>query len=65
MGIWECDSLGGRNAVNLRFAVTADGVIRPAVAPDHALTPYGDDGLDLAPDTGRTDQLWRAGAGPA
>ncbi|MFF3709577.1 ricin-type beta-trefoil lectin domain protein [Streptomyces phaeochromogenes] len=65
VGIWECDSLGGRNAVNLRFAVTADGVIRPAVAPDHALTPYGDDGLDLAPDTGRTEQLWRAGAGPA
>ncbi|MFD9437661.1 ricin-type beta-trefoil lectin domain protein [Streptomyces sp. NPDC060006] len=65
VGVWECDSLDGSNGANLRFAVTASGVLRPAVAPDHALTPSGDDGLDLAPDTGRTEQRWRAGAGPA
>jgi hypothetical protein len=66
VGIWECDSVDGPNGKNLRFAVTADGVLRPAIAPDHAVTPHDGDGLDLAPDAGpRADQRWRAGAGPA
>ncbi|MGP4050338.1 ricin-type beta-trefoil lectin domain protein [Streptomyces sp. 2A115] len=65
MGIWECDSVDGRNGQNLRFAVTAAGVIRPAIAADQALTPDGGEGLDLSPDTGRAEQRWRAGAGPA
>ncbi|MEU9185240.1 ricin-type beta-trefoil lectin domain protein [Streptomyces sp. NPDC048484] len=62
VGIWECESLDGRNGPNLRFAVTSTGVLRPAIAPDHALTPSGADKLDLAPDTGGRGQRWRAGA---
>ncbi|PSM44157.1 ricin-type beta-trefoil lectin domain protein [Streptomyces dioscori] len=62
VGIWECASLNGHNGPNLRFAVTSKGALRPAIAPDHALTPTGNNTLDLAPDTGGTIQRWRAGA---
>ncbi|MEV0221178.1 RICIN domain-containing protein [Streptomyces sp. NPDC050704] len=65
VGIWECDSVDGSNGQNLRFAVTAAGVIRPGIAPDHALTPAGGEGLALSPDTGQAEQRWRAGAAPA
>jgi hypothetical protein len=64
VGIWECQSVYGSHGQNLRFTVDSSGVIRPAIAPDHAVTPYGD-GLVLSPDQGRADQRWRAGAGPA
>ncbi|QEU86129.1 RICIN domain-containing protein [Streptomyces viridosporus] len=62
VGIWTCDSVDGRNGQNLRFAVDAHGVIRPAIAPDRAVTPAGGDALALAGETGRADQRWRAGA---
>ncbi|MFG2379879.1 ricin-type beta-trefoil lectin domain protein [Streptomyces avermitilis] len=61
VGIWECGAVYGRNGRNLRFTVDAEGVIRPAVAPDHAVTPYGG-ALSLVPAEGRADQRWRAGA---
>ncbi|MFI1411692.1 RICIN domain-containing protein [Streptomyces sp. NPDC020707] len=61
VGIWECASLDGHNGPNLRFAVTKTGAISPAIAPDHALTPTGDNNLDLSPDTGASVQRWRAG----
>ncbi|MEU2596346.1 RICIN domain-containing protein [Streptomyces hirsutus] len=62
VGIWECDSVDGRNGQNLRFAVDARGVIRPAVAPDHAVTAAGSGSVSLGGEAGRTDQRWRAGA---
>ncbi|WP_432056166.1 ricin-type beta-trefoil lectin domain protein [Streptomyces sp. bgisy022] len=62
VGIWECDSVDGRNGQNLRFAVDARGVIRPAIAPGHALTPSGGDAVSLVAETGRADQRWRAGS---
>ncbi|MFI6008554.1 ricin-type beta-trefoil lectin domain protein [Streptomyces sp. NPDC051243] len=62
VGIWTCDSVYGRNGQNLRFAVDSRGVIRPGIAPDHALTPDGDKSLSLWPETGREEQRWRAGA---
>ncbi|GAB2790923.1 RICIN domain-containing protein [Streptomyces chlorus] len=62
VGIWECDSVDGRNGQNLRFAVDARGVIRPAIAPDHAVTAAGDGSVSLGREAGRTDQRWRAGA---
>ncbi|MEV0693529.1 ricin-type beta-trefoil lectin domain protein [Streptomyces sp. NPDC050388] len=62
VGIWECDSVHGRNGQNLRFAVDARGVIRPAIAPGHAVTPAGGDSVSLAGEAGRADQRWRAGA---
>ncbi|CAL9542148.1 ricin-type beta-trefoil lectin domain protein [Streptomyces sp. enrichment culture] len=62
VGVWECDSVDGRNGQNLRFAVDTRGVIRPAVAPDHAVTPAGGGLLALAREAGRADQRWRAGA---
>ncbi|MGQ4384999.1 ricin-type beta-trefoil lectin domain protein [Streptomyces sp. SAS_270] len=61
VGIWECRSVYGGNGMNLRFTVDGDGVIRPAIAPDHAVTPYGY-GLMLTWDQGRDDQRWRAGS---
>ncbi|MFD6326559.1 ricin-type beta-trefoil lectin domain protein [Streptomyces sp. NPDC058442] len=61
VGIWECDSVDGRNGQNLRFAVDARGVIRPAIAPDHAVTPAGGGSVSLAGEAGRADQRWRAG----
>nr|WP_051371136.1 RICIN domain-containing protein [Streptomyces sp. 142MFCol3.1] len=61
VGIWECDSVYGSHGQNLRFSVDGDGVIRPAVAPDHAVTPDGY-GLALLTAGGGEDQRWRAGA---
>ncbi|MFF4804856.1 ricin-type beta-trefoil lectin domain protein [Streptomyces sp. NPDC001351] len=62
VGIWTCDSVYSRNGQNLMFMVDADGVIRPAIAIETALTPYGDDGLSLRPLDGGAEQRWRAGA---
>ncbi|MGW1956343.1 ricin-type beta-trefoil lectin domain protein [Streptomyces sp. NPDC001920] len=62
LGIWECASVYGRNGQNLRFAVDARGVIRPGIAPDHAVTPDEDGSLSLVRETGRENQRWRAGA---
>lgn len=61
VGIWECSSVYGSNGQNLRFTVDSRGEIRPGIAPDHVVTPYGD-GLVLAYDQGRDDQRWRAGS---
>ncbi|WP_432188249.1 ricin-type beta-trefoil lectin domain protein [Streptomyces sp. Tue6028] len=61
VGIWECDSVYGSHGQNLRFTVDGDGVIRPAIAPDHAVTPDGY-GLALFTAEGGDDQRWRAGA---
>jgi len=61
VGIWECSSVYGSNGQNLRFTVDSRGEIRPEIAPDHVVTPYGD-GLVLAYDQGRDDQRWRAGS---
>jgi hypothetical protein len=63
VGIWECDSVYGGNGQNLRFTVDSDGVIRPAIAIETALTPYDGDGLSLQPLSGGAEQRWRAGAG--
>ncbi|MET9407118.1 ricin-type beta-trefoil lectin domain protein [Streptomyces sp. NPDC002935] len=62
VGIWECSSLDGDHGDNLRFTVDDDGVIRPAVAIETAVTPDGDGGLSLVPLNGGTGQRWRAGA---
>lgn len=62
LGIWTCDSVYGPNGQNLRFAVDSRGVIRPGIAPDHAVAPSGDGSLGLERETGRQDQRWRAGA---
>ncbi|MFG3010541.1 ricin-type beta-trefoil lectin domain protein [Streptomyces cinerochromogenes] len=62
VGIWECDSVYGRNGVNLRFAVDPDGTIRPYIAIETAVTPDGRYGVDLRPLDGERDQRWRAGA---
>ncbi|MFE9442567.1 ricin-type beta-trefoil lectin domain protein [Streptomyces sp. NPDC006602] len=62
VGIWECESVEGRNGDNLRFTVDDDGVIRPTIAIATALTPVGG-GLSLEPLTGGAGQRWRAGAG--
>jgi hypothetical protein len=62
LGVWECDSVYGRNGQNLRFAVDSRGVIRPAIGPDHAVTPDTGGSVGFRPETGRTDQRWRAGA---
>jgi hypothetical protein len=61
VGIWECDSVDGRNGDNLRFTVDDDGVIRPDIAIGTALTPVGG-GLSLEPLDGGAGQRWRAGA---
>ncbi|MEU1703673.1 RICIN domain-containing protein [Streptomyces pseudogriseolus] len=49
VGIWECDSVEGRNGRNLMFAVDEDGLIRPIIALGTAVTPDGGagDGLSL------------------
>ncbi|MGW0185861.1 ricin-type beta-trefoil lectin domain protein [Streptomyces sp. NPDC003362] len=62
VGIWTCSSVDGRNGRNLRFAVDGHGVIRPAIAPGHAVTPVGGGWLALLPEAGRADQRWRAGS---
>ncbi|MET7981189.1 RICIN domain-containing protein [Streptomyces sp. NPDC005281] len=61
VGIWECSSLDGDHGDNLRFSVDGDGVIRPAVAIETAVTPDGDAGLSLVPLNGGTGQRWRVG----
>ncbi|MEU6253386.1 RICIN domain-containing protein [Streptomyces sp. NPDC047043] len=62
VGIWECDSVDGSNGQNLRFTVDSDGVIRPAIAIETAVTPDDGDGLSLRPLSGGSEQRWRAGA---
>lgn len=62
VGIWECDSVYGRNGRNLRFGVDADGTIRPAIDTGTAVTPDGGDGVVLQPLAGEPAQRWRAGA---
>ncbi|MES4888021.1 RICIN domain-containing protein [Streptomyces sp. NPDC096012] len=61
VGIWDCDSVDGDHGDNLRFTVDADGVIRPAIAIETAVTEDGSGGLSLEPLTGGTAQRWRAG----
>lgn len=62
VGIWECSAVNSDNGDNLRFDVSDDGVIRPAIALSTALTPDGDGELALVPLTGGSGQRWRAGA---
>ncbi|MFC9283553.1 ricin-type beta-trefoil lectin domain protein [Streptomyces collinus] len=62
VGIWDCDSVYGRNGRNLRFTVDPDGTIRPEIAIGTAVTPDGDDNLELDPLDGSAAQRWRAGA---
>lgn len=63
VGIWTCDSVEGRNGRNLVFVVDGNGLIRPAIAFDTALTPEGGsgDGLSLERAGRDTGQRWRAG----
>ncbi|MGY6020182.1 ricin-type beta-trefoil lectin domain protein [Streptomyces spinosirectus] len=62
VGIWDCDSVDGDHGQNLRFTVDDDGVIRPAIAIETAMTPYDGDGVALRPLNGGAAQRWRAGA---
>lgn len=62
VGIWDCGSIDGSHGQNLRFTVDADGVIRPSIAVETAVTPDGGDGLSLLPVNGGASQRWRAGA---
>jgi hypothetical protein len=62
IGIWECNAVEGPNGQNLKFAVDSRGVIRPGIAPDHALTPGEGHSLSLVRDAGQGNQRWRAGA---
>lgn len=62
VGIWECDALDGDDGENLRFTVDSKGLIRPAIAPDQAVTPDKLGSVFLAEATGRAGQRWRAGA---
>ncbi|WP_217205345.1 RICIN domain-containing protein [Streptomyces sp. AC550_RSS872] len=64
VGIWTCDSVYGANGWNLRFVVDGDGLIRPGIAIDRAVTPEGGagDGLSLEPASGGAGQRWKAGA---
>ncbi|MCX5048671.1 RICIN domain-containing protein [Streptomyces sp. NBC_00201] len=61
-GIWDCGSVDGDHGRNLSFTVDPDGVIRPAIAIETALTPYDGDGVALRPLSGGGRQRWRAGA---
>ncbi|MEU7056957.1 RICIN domain-containing protein [Streptomyces sp. NPDC046197] len=61
VGIWDCDSVYGDHGQNLTFTVDPDGVIRPAIAVETALTPSGYGDLSLEPLNGGTAQRWRAG----
>ncbi|MBA4866387.1 ricin-type beta-trefoil lectin domain protein [Streptomyces sp. PSKA54] len=68
IGIWTCSSVDGPNGLNLTFTVDTHGTIHPAIAPDHAVTPYSEaPGSLLAqlPSAGRADQRWTAGTAPA
>ncbi|MGW7466617.1 ricin-type beta-trefoil lectin domain protein [Streptomyces xantholiticus] len=61
VGIWSCDSVNGRNGINLLFIVDSAGAIRPRIAPDFALEPLGGSGtLDFDPADGDSDQRWIA-----
>ncbi|MER8009351.1 RICIN domain-containing protein [Streptomyces sp. NPDC094149] len=62
VGIWDCGSVDGDHGQNLRFTVDSDGVIRPAIAIETAVTPGGGDGVSLRPLSGGREQRWRAGA---
>ncbi|MFJ7078315.1 ricin-type beta-trefoil lectin domain protein [Streptomyces sp. NPDC098781] len=64
VGIWSCDSVEGRNGENLTFLVDDDGLIRPAIDIDTAVTPGGGAGdeLSLEQVSGSAGQRWRAGA---
>ncbi|MEW2510699.1 RICIN domain-containing protein [Streptomyces sp. NPDC046870] len=62
VGIWECDSVHGRNGENLRFTVDPDGTIRPAIAIETAVTPDDGDGVSLRALSDGREQRWRAGA---
>ncbi|MEU6590590.1 RICIN domain-containing protein [Streptomyces sp. NPDC046881] len=62
VGIWECDSIDGRNGENLRFTVDPDGTIRPAIAIETAVTPADGDGVSLRALSDSRGQRWRAGA---
>ncbi|MFF7984585.1 ricin-type beta-trefoil lectin domain protein [Streptomyces sp. NPDC007901] len=62
VGIWQCSSVDGDHGINLRFTVTPDGEIRPAIALETALTPNGDNQLSLDRVDDTTPQRWRAGA---
>ncbi|WP_426567370.1 ricin-type beta-trefoil lectin domain protein [Streptomyces canus] len=64
VGIWTCDSVEGRNGQNLKFVVDGDGVIRPAIAVETAMTPQGGAGagLSLEPVSAGGGQRWKAGA---
>ncbi|MEU6096498.1 RICIN domain-containing protein [Streptomyces sp. NPDC047079] len=62
VGVWTCSSVYGRNGRNLRFTVDDDGVIRPAIAIETALTANDDGSLWLSPLSGGAEQRWRAGA---
>jgi hypothetical protein len=62
VGIWDCGSIDGSHGQNLRFTVDDDGVIRPSIAVETAVTPSGGDGLSLLPLNGGASQRWRAGA---
>lgn len=62
LGIWECEAVYGYNGRNLRFTVDSDGVIRPGIALDHALTDAWYGRPYLVREAGREDQRWRAGA---
>jgi hypothetical protein len=61
VGIWDCGAVHGGNGQNLRFTIDTRGTVHPVIAPECAVTPYGG-GVFLAPDQGREDQRWRAGA---
>jgi hypothetical protein len=61
VGIWECRSVYGENGANLRFTVDDDGVIRPAIAIETAVTAEGGYGVSLEPLSGGGRQRWRAG----
>ena len=63
VGIWECSAVEvlEPNGKNLRFTVDSRGLIRPDIAPDHAVTPLLG-WLFLTPDNGGDDQRWLAGA---
>ncbi|SDM83237.1 Ricin-type beta-trefoil lectin domain-containing protein [Streptomyces sp. cf386] len=64
VGIWTCDSVYGSNGQNLKFVVDGDGLIRPAIAVERAVTPDGGagDGLSLESVSGGAEQRWKAGA---
>jgi hypothetical protein len=62
VGIWECSAIDGPGGRNLRFTVDSRGVIRPGIAPDHAVTPSWGDMVFLMPDQGSDTQRWTAGA---